>query len=560
MSPITSPKVDFAYSFTPPPFLSCTPNSFCLFGPFFRPQDQKMKKTLLAIAFGLASSTAFADTGTITFAGSIKPGGTCPIDLVIPGTGTSIPRLEMGSLRAEDFPATGSKSKLVRFAFPAQQRLVKITGSLASGNGEVSRSSLLVVSTEQLAVSPRVVIWAKGDDPVRLTASEGGRLEWALEGDAFGSIQRDPEGDQNTPHALFTPAPPTDNSPIRLQRIRVRNWGEEEGYATVIILDKIAPWEVQPFHVSTLPADGKVSFSMPELPEEPAATTLETAWDDHPVVQSTRWVLYGEGELDEESGQYTAPEQSTGQASVVAGIYGGQAGIAVIEHHSGSPREMALGYTEASDYRSLSLNASGAVLLHDEGVAFGSHLGETMALVHVPGVPGVGVQNTPAARTNAEGYALIPYLRPYRLNNLVLQTDDLSPEVVIGNASQQVVPRRGAVMKASFNAEHVSRLVLTLLQANGAPVPFGAQVVDADGVTLGVVGQAGQALVSARRAGHQQIQVIWGGAGDDVCQLSIDPQALEQDGGYRLKTLNCPLPQAGASAALPDEKPQETLL
>lgn len=67
MSPITSPKVDFAYSFTPPPFLSCTPNSFCLFGPFFRPQDQKMKKTLLAIAFGLASSTAFADTGTITF-------------------------------------------------------------------------------------------------------------------------------------------------------------------------------------------------------------------------------------------------------------------------------------------------------------------------------------------------------------------------------------------------------------------------------------------------------------------------------------------------------------
>lgn len=238
----------------------------------------------------------------------------------------------------------------------------------------------------------------------------------------------------------------------------------------------------------------------------------------------------------------------------------GRKSAALSMAYQGSQASIGMGYTEASDYRSLSLNASGAVLLHDEGVAFGSHLGETMALVHVPGVPGVGVQNTPAARTNAEGYALIPYLRPYRLNNLVLQTDDLSPEVVIGNASQQVVPRRGAVMKASFNAEHVSRLVLTLLQANGAPVPFGAQVVDADGVTLGVVGQAGQALVSARRAGHQQIQVIWGGAGDDVCQLSIDPQALEQDGGYRLKTLNCPLPQAGASAALPDEKPQETLL
>ncbi|EJT85642.1 hypothetical protein PPS11_05683 [Pseudomonas putida S11] len=167
-------------------------------------------------------------------------------------------------------------------------------------------------------------------------------MEWALEGNAFGSIERDPAGDQNTPHALFTPAPPTDNSPIRLQRIQVRNWGEEEGYATVI-----HPRQDCTLGGTTLPCihvTGRwqsVLFSMPELPEEPPAATLETAWDDHPVVQSTRWVLYGEGELDEDSGQYTAPEQSTGQASVVAGIYGGQAGIAVIEHHAGSPREMA---------------------------------------------------------------------------------------------------------------------------------------------------------------------------------------------------------------------------
>lgn len=402
-----------------------------------------MKKTLLAIAFGLASSTAFADTGTITFAGSIKPGGTCPIDLVIPGTGTSIPRLEMGSLRAEDFPATGSKSKLVRFA-------LKVT----PGAG-------CVVGTQDGYVTYK---------PVYDTA--GTKL--------YGLDRIDPDAAKGIALAILD---------------RAQNYVEPNKESIAYPLDDTLPSEMDFF-----------------AHYESTANTVEP-----------------------------------GHANVLVEYQGSQASI-------------GMGYTEASDYRSLSLNASGAVLLHDEGVAFGSHLGETMALVHVPGVPGVGVQNTPAARTNAEGYALIPYLRPYRLNNLVLQTDDLSPEVVIGNASQQVVPRRGAVMKASFNAEHVSRLVLTLLQANGAPVPFGAQVVDADGVTLGVVGQAGQALVSARRAGHQQIQVIWGGAGDDVCQLSIDPQALEQDGGYRLKTLNCPLPQAGASAALPDEKPQETLL
>ena len=237
----------------------------------------------------------------------------------------------------------------------------------------------------------------------------------------------------------------------------------------------------------------------------------------------------------------------------------GRKSAALSMAYQGSRASVGMGYTEASEYRSLSLNASGAVLLHGDGVALGSHLGETTALVHVPDVPGVGVQNSPATRTDAQGYALIPYLRPYRLNALVLQTDDLSPEVVIGNASQQVVPRRGAVVKATFNAEHVSRLVLTLLQADGQPVPFGAQVVDADGETLGVVGQAGQALVSTRKAGHQQVQVLWGGAADNTCQLDIDPQALDHEGGYRLETLHCPLSVSGSNTPQPDENAQETL-
>lgn len=236
--------------------------------------------------------------------------------------------------------------------FSAQQRLVKVSGEVDSGSATVAKSSLLVVSTEALAISPRVVIWAKGDDPIRLTASQGGRLDWQLVDNTFGSIVRDPDGDEDTPHALFTPASPTDDEPIRLQRIQVKNWGDEEGYATVVILDRGAPWEVLPFHVPTVPAHGRVSFKMPDLPDEPLAPTAEQTWDDRPAVQNTKWMLYGEGTLDEESGKYTVPEQSTGQVSVVAGIYGGQAGIAVIEHHANSPQNMAL-----SQQRWLNLNA-----------------------------------------------------------------------------------------------------------------------------------------------------------------------------------------------------------
>jgi len=47
-----------------------------------------MKKTLMVLALGLASSTAFADErGQILFKGNINGGTTCPIEIVIPGAG-----------------------------------------------------------------------------------------------------------------------------------------------------------------------------------------------------------------------------------------------------------------------------------------------------------------------------------------------------------------------------------------------------------------------------------------------------------------------------------------
>lgn len=206
--------------------------------------------------------------------------------------------------------------------------------------------------------------------------------------------------------------------------------------------------------------------------------------------------------------------------------------------YQGSQGSIGMGYTEGDDYRNLSVNASGALLLHGEGAALSPYLGETMALVHVPEVADLGIQNT-ASRTNAEGYALVPYLRPYRSNSLVLETDQLSPEIIIENASQQVVPRRGAVVKAAFEARRVIRMVLTLRQADGQPLPFGAQVIDSQGQTLGVVGQAGQTLLATSTQGQQNVTVRWGDAHAQACQVALDPHNMAVDNGYRLQSLDC---------------------
>lgn len=169
----------------------------------------------------------------------------------------------------------------------------------------------------------------------------------------------------------------------------------------------------------------------------------------------------------------------------------------------------------------------------------GRYLGETNALVHVPEIAGVGVKNAPGSRSDSSGHLLVPYLRPYRNNSLELDTDDLGPQVQIDNGAQHLTPRRGAIVLAEFQARKVSRLILTLLRANGQPLPFGTQVNDDAGTSLGVVGQAGQALLAVEDKA-QTLHLRWGEASDEHCQLQIEPAHMDQALGYHQQTLNCP--------------------
>lgn len=203
-----------------------------------------------------------------------------------------------------------------------------------------------------------------------------------------------------------------------------------------------------------------------------------------------------------------------------------------------SVASLGAGITQGSDFNNMSLNASGAVLAHGDGIAFGSYLGETSGLAHVPDIAGVGLVNATSARTNQRGYALIPHLQPYRVNRVILDTDQLDPDVEIENGVTQVVPRRGAVVKATFPARRVQRLVLTASDEKGVALPFGAQVSNDKGETLGIVGQAGQVMLGTV-GDEQTLSVRWGNAATEQCQLQFDVRSLPIEQGYRIQDVVC---------------------
>lgn len=203
--------------------------------------------------------------------------------------------------------------------FACDQQVV-VVNAQSNDHGDAKVSAALVVeSTEALAISPRVMVWNRGEPPLRLTASAGEGLTWTLEGDAQGAVVADPADPFS---AFYTPAVESGAPPVALQRIKVTQ-GSNSGYATVVILPYSSALSVEPFHVPRMGASGTQVFALAGRPGD------------------AEWELVGPGQLDAKTGEYTAPEHPAGEVSVVVGVYGNYQGIAVIEHQRNTPRQMA---------------------------------------------------------------------------------------------------------------------------------------------------------------------------------------------------------------------------
>jgi outer membrane usher protein len=149
---------------------------------------------------------------------------------------------------------------------------------------------------------------------------------------------------------------------------------------------------------------------------------------------------------------------------------------------------------EGSGYSQASVSVSGSVIAHPGGVSFGQPLGDTVGIVYAPGAAGARVINAAGARIDSNGYAVVPYMTPYSLNNIQIDPKGLPLDVQLDATSAQVAPYAGAVVMMTFKTENGRTIILQARLSDGTPLPFGAQVYNDKSQVLGVVGQSGQIL------------------------------------------------------------------
>nr|WP_225920102.1 fimbria/pilus outer membrane usher protein [Pseudomonas vanderleydeniana] len=236
----------------------------------------------------------------------------------------------------------------------------------------------------------------------------------------------------------------------------------------------------------------------------------------------------------------TAVRDSEGDSSVMAGLTGrvldrnafysvlagndgsgARAGSASINATTAVGRFDA-GYSHGRDFNSWSLGARGSLVAHAGGVNLGQSLGDTFVLAEVPGVQGAHFNNFSGVETGRNGFAVVPYVQPYRANWISLDTRRLGADIEVDNAIVQLVPRRGSSTHAVFKASTGRRVQFELRQADGSALPFGASVQQVDGKVLAVVDPTSRALVLSDQE-QGTLQVKWSG-GSCQFQFQLPPR------------------------------------
>jgi outer membrane usher protein len=166
---------------------------------------------------------------------------------------------------------------------------------------------------------------------------------------------------------------------------------------------------------------------------------------------------------------------------------------------------------KGSGYSQESFGASGALVAHAGGVTFGQPLGDTAAVVHVPGAAGAHILNAPGVRVDHFGYALVPYLTPYQLDTIQIDPQGLPLGVQLDATSANIAPYAGAIVMVNFKSHYGQALIARIHTTNGKPLPFGTEIMDAKGQTIGTVGQGGLALLRVASKSGELI-AKWQGA------------------------------------------------
>lgn len=179
------------------------------------------------------------------------------------------------------------------------------------------------------------------------------------------------------------------------------------------------------------------------------------------------------------------------------------------------------------DHNMLSGDVQGGLIIHENGITLSRPLGETNGLADTGNAAGVRIASRAVARTDRNGFSVIPHLSHYHRNVVRIDPETLPDNADSDDPVIQVIPSKGAVVPVRFAVNTGFRAIFAL-RTTGGVVPFAAriQVKTTDGSTVsGISGEDGEVYLSGLPA-QGRLQAVWGKGTHGQCEadFTIPPE------------------------------------
>lgn len=184
-------------------------------------------------------------------------------------------------------------------------------------------------------------------------------------------------------------------------------------------------------------------------------------------------------------------------------------------------------YGQGHDYRQVGVSASGSLIAHQGGITLSPETGSTLALIEAQGAQGANLPGAPGTRIDSRGYAILPYLRPYRINTVEIDPKGANEDIVFDKTVANIVPYENSVVRVNFATRIEKNLTFRAVMPDGKALPFGADIVNEQGERIGVVGQGSLLFINDDQASR-----VWVRWARGQCSVNLK-NALEQEAACR---------------------------
>lgn len=199
-------------------------------------------------------------------------------------------------------------------------------------------------------------------------------------------------------------------------------------------------------------------------------------------------------------------------------------------NYRGSVTALSSAMNAGKGYHSAAIGIDGSLVVHSDGVTFSPYISDNFALIEAKGAEGARVSSYSGVNIDAKGYALVPNLTPYQINEINIDPKGIPFDTEMDNTSLKVAPYSGAVVKLKYNTKRGRPILINAIY-KGKSLPFGANILDAKGNSIGAVGQGGQ--LYARVIEEQgQLTAKWGESRNMQCVVNYTLPSITKERSF----------------------------